>query len=85
MIAIVMGITSSGKLADIKWFMIKKKKKKNVSIPWESTPLFQQYNTKLTIHAFLTSRLDYYNALLGGCSARLINKLQNTDGSKCSS
>ncbi len=24
----------------------------------------------------MTSRLDYFNALLGGCSARLINKLQ---------
>ncbi len=56
---------------------------KSLSIPWESTPLFQQYNTKLTmsnaemlIHAFMTSRFDYCNALLGGCSARLINKLQ---------
>ena len=28
------------------------------------------------IHAFMTSRLDYCNALLGGCSVRLINKLQ---------
>ncbi len=60
MIAIVMGITSSGKLAKIKWLMVVKKK--TLSIPWESTPLFQQYNTKLTIHAFLTSRLDYCNA-----------------------
>ncbi len=31
---------------------------------------------KTLIHAFMTSRLDYCNALLGGCSARLINKLQ---------
>ncbi len=28
------------------------------------------------IHAFMTSKLDYCNALLGGCSACLINKLQ---------
>ncbi len=33
-------------------------------------------NAEILIHAFLTSRLDYCNALLGGCSARLINKLQ---------
>ncbi len=31
--------------------------------------------SKLLINAFMTSRLDYCNALLGGCSARL-NKLQ---------
>ncbi len=33
-------------------------------------------NAEMLIHAFITSRLDYCNALLGGCSARLINKLQ---------
>ena len=33
-------------------------------------------NAEMLIHAFMTSRLDYGNALLGGCSARLINKLQ---------
>ncbi len=33
-------------------------------------------NAEMLIHAFMTSRLDYCNALLGGCSARLINKLQ---------
>ena len=28
------------------------------------------------VHAFMTSRLDYCNAIMGGCPARLINKLQ---------
>ncbi len=36
----------------------------------------QCQNVEMLIHAFMTSRLDYSNALLGGCSARLINKLQ---------
>ncbi len=30
-------------------------------------------NAEMLIHVFMTSRLDYCNALLGGCSARLIN------------
>ncbi len=33
-------------------------------------------NAEMLIHAFMTSRLDYCNALLGGCSAHLVNKLQ---------
>ncbi len=33
-------------------------------------------NAEMLIHAFMTSRLDYWNGLFGGCSARLINKLQ---------
>ncbi len=32
-------------------------------------------NAEMLINAFMISRLDYCNALLGGCSARL-NKLQ---------
>ncbi len=33
-------------------------------------------NAEMLFHAFMTSRLDYCNAFLDGCSARLINKLQ---------
>ncbi len=33
-------------------------------------------NVEMLIHAFMTSRLNFSNALLGGCSARLIKKLQ---------
>ncbi len=32
-------------------------------------------NAEMLIHAFMSSRLDYCNALFGGCSARLINKI----------
>ncbi len=39
-------------------------------------PMLSMSNVEMLIHAFMTSRLDYSNALLGGCSARLINKLQ---------
>ncbi len=33
-------------------------------------------NAEMLIHAFMTSRLDYSNALLGLCCACLINKIQ---------
>ncbi len=33
-------------------------------------------NAEILINMFMTSMLDYCNALLGGFSARLINKLQ---------
>ncbi len=43
---------------------------KNIS---KLRPLLSMSNAKMLIHAFMTSRLDYCNALLGGCSSRLIN------------
>ncbi len=46
---------------------------KNIS---KLRPMLSMSNAETLIHAFMTSRLDYCNALLGGCSARLINKLQ---------
>ncbi len=46
---------------------------KNIS---KLRPMLSMSNAEMLIHAFMTSMLDYCNALLGGCSARLINKLQ---------
>ncbi len=46
---------------------------KNIS---KLKPMLSMSNAEKLIHAFMTSRLDYCNALLGGCTARLINKLQ---------
>ncbi len=46
---------------------------KNIS---KLRPMLSMSNAEILINAFMTSRLDYWNALLGGCSARLINKLQ---------
>ncbi len=42
----------------------------------ELQPMLSMSNAEMLIHVFMTSRLDYCDALLGGCSARLINKLQ---------
>ncbi len=36
-------------------------------------------NADMLINVFMTSRLDYCNALLGGCSAHLITKMQQLE------
>ncbi len=46
---------------------------KNIS---KLRPMLLMSNAEMLIHAFMTSRLDYCNALLGGCSACSINNLQ---------
>ncbi len=46
---------------------------KNIS---KLRPMLSMSNGETLIHAFMASRLDYCNALLGGCSLLLINKLQ---------
>ncbi len=46
---------------------------KNIS---KLRPMLSISKAEICINAFMTSRLDYCNALLGGCSARLINKLR---------
>ncbi len=46
---------------------------KNIS---KLRPMLSMSNAEMLINAFMTSMLDYCNALLGGCSAHLINKLQ---------
>ncbi len=45
---------------------------KNIS---KLRPMLSMSNAEMLINAFMTSRLDYCNALVGGCSACLINKL----------
>ncbi len=54
---------------------------KNISI---LRPMLSMSNAEMLIHAFMTSILDYCNVLLGGCSARLINKLQMVQNSAAS-
>ncbi len=44
---------------------------KNIS---KLRPMLSMLNADMLIHAFMTTRLDYCNALLFGCSACLINK-----------
>ncbi len=44
---------------------------KNIS---KLRPMLSVSNAEMLINAFMTSMLDYCNALLGECSARLINK-----------
>ncbi len=39
-------------------------------------PMLSMSNAETLIHAFMTSRLDYCNAFLVGCSTHLIKKLQ---------
>ncbi len=46
---------------------------KNIS---KLRPMLSMSNAEKIINAFMTSRLDYCNALLGGCYAHLIKKLQ---------
>ncbi len=46
---------------------------KNIS---KLRPMLSISNAEMLIHAFMTSRLNYCNVFFGGCSARLINKLQ---------
>ncbi len=48
----------------------------NLKNIYKLRPMLSMTNTEILINAFMTSRLDYCNALLFGCSARLINKLQ---------
>ncbi len=46
---------------------------KNIS---KLRPMLSMSNAEMLIHAFMTSNLDYCNALLDGCPSHLINKLQ---------
>ncbi len=48
---------------------------------YKMRPMLSMSNTEMLINVFMTSRLDYYNALLVGCSACLINKLQMVQNS----
>ncbi len=49
---------------------------KNISKLRPMLSMLSMWNAEMLIHAFMTSRLDYCNAVLCGCSAHLINKLK---------
>ncbi len=46
---------------------------KNIS---KLRPMLSMSNAEMLIHAFMTSNLDYCNALLDGCPSHFLNKLQ---------
>ncbi len=46
---------------------------RNIAKPWNMLPV---YNAEKLVHPFMISRLDYCNAVLGGCLGSSINKLQ---------
>ncbi len=57
-------------------FLASVKLRSSISKTYPNCDLCSHVNAEILIHAFMTSRLDYCNALLGGCSARFNKQLQ---------
>ncbi len=71
-----LGVILDSKLSFEIIFPMLQKQHSSILEHFQATEHVKVSDAEKLVHAFMTSRLDYCNALLGGCPASSINKLQ---------